>query len=119
MGEPSIEIVFKEAGITAINRGAKGIVALILKDTMPTSYSNPIKMETIEEIPETLSDFNKEQIKLAMIGYQNQPKQIIAYIEKVDATDHTEAQSYLEQYLGIDDRKTLTSLLLKIMALVP
>jgi len=30
-----------------------------------------------------------------------------------------EAQNYLEQYLGIDDRKTLTSLLLKIMALVP
>lgn len=30
-----------------------------------------------------------------------------------------EAQNYLEQYLGQDDRKTLTSLLLKIEALVP
>jgi len=30
-----------------------------------------------------------------------------------------EAQNYLEQYLGKDDRKTLTSLLLKIEALVP
>jgi len=30
-----------------------------------------------------------------------------------------EAQSYLEEYLGKDDRKTLTNLLLKIEALVP
>lgn len=96
MGEPSIEIVFKEAGITAINRGKRGIVALILKDTMPSTYSNPIKMETIDEIPETLSDFNKEQIKLAMIGYQNPPKQVITYIEAKDSTDYSEAQNYLE-----------------------
>ena len=96
MGEPSIEIVFKQAGITAIKRGNRGVVALILKDTIPAGYSNPIKMETIDEIPEGLSDFNKEQIKLAMIGYQNPPKQVIAYIEALDATDYSEAQSYLE-----------------------
>lgn len=96
MGEPSIQIVFKQAGITAIKRGERGIVVLILKDTMPATYSNPIKMETIDEIPEGLSDFSKEQIRLAMIGYQNPPKQVIAYIEKADATDYSEAQSYLE-----------------------
>jgi len=96
MGEPSIQIVFKQAGITAIKRGERGIVALILKDTMPASYSNPIKMETIDEIPEGLSDFSKEQIKLAMIGYQNPAKQVIAFIEKTDAADYSEAQSYLE-----------------------
>jgi len=96
MGEPSIQIVFKQAGITAIKRGERGVVVLILKDTMPPTYSNPIKMETIDEIPESLSDFNKEQIKLAMIGYQNPPKQVIAFIEKIDATDYTEAQNHLE-----------------------
>jgi len=96
MGEPSIEIIFKQAGITATKRGKRGVVVLILKDTMPSSYSNPIKMETIDEIPETLSAFNKEQIKLAMIGYQNPSKQVIAYIEKVDSADYSEAQSYLE-----------------------
>lgn len=96
MGEPSIEIVFKQAGITAIKRGERGVVVLILKDTMPSSYSNPIKMETIDEIPKTLSDFNKEQIKLAMIGYQNPPKQVIAYVEAADATDYSKSQNYLE-----------------------
>lgn len=96
MGEPSIQIVFKQAGITAIKRGERGVVVLILKDTMPAPFSNPIKMETIDEIPESLSDFSKEQIKLAMIGYQNPPKQIIVYIEAPDATDYSESQSYLE-----------------------
>jgi hypothetical protein len=96
MGEPSIQIVFKQAGITAIQRGKRGVVALILKDTMPTNYSNPIIMETIDEIPEGLSDFSREQIKLAMIGYQNPPKQVMAYVEAADATDYSEAQSYLE-----------------------
>lgn len=57
MGEPSVEIIFKEAGITAAKRGTRGVVALILKDTMPANYSNPIKMDTIDEIPEALSDF--------------------------------------------------------------
>lgn len=96
MGEPSVEIVFKEAGITAAKRGTRGVVALILKDSMIANYSNPIKMDTIDEIPEILSDFNKEQIKLAMIGYQNPPKQVIAYIEAADSTTYSEAQNYLE-----------------------
>ncbi|WP_017210958.1 phage tail sheath subtilisin-like domain-containing protein [Clostridium beijerinckii] len=96
MGEPSVDIIFKEAGITAAKRGTRGVVALILKDTMPANYSNPIKMDTIDEIPEALSEFNKEQIKLAMIGYQNPPKQVIAYIEAPDAANYSEAQNYLE-----------------------
>lgn len=96
MGEPSVQIVFQQAGITAIKRGERGVVVLILKDTMPISYSNPIKMETTDDIPEGLSDFSKEQIQLAMIGYQNPPKQVIAYIEKADAADYSEAQNYLE-----------------------
>lgn len=96
MGEPSVEIVFKQAGVTATKRGQRGIVVLIVKDNMPASYSNPIKMETIDEIPEGLSDFNKEQIKLAMIGYQNPPKEVIAYVVAPDAVDYSGAQNYLE-----------------------
>lgn len=105
LGEPSIDIVFKEAGITAIQRGNRGYVALILKDTMPSPYANPIKMETIDEIPKGLSDFNTEQIKLAMIGYQTPPKQVIVYIQGNDVTDYADAQKFLEtikwDYLAI------------------
>lgn len=105
LGEPSIDIVFKEAGITAIRRGNRGYVALILKDTMPAPLANPIKMETIDEIPKGLSDFNTEQIKLAMIGYQTPPKQVIAYIQGNDVADYSDAQKFLEtikwDYLAI------------------
>jgi hypothetical protein len=96
MGEPSIQIVFKQAGITAMKRGERGVVVLILKDTMPATYSNPIKMENIYEIPEGLSDFNKEQIKLTMIGYQNPPKKVLAYVIAPDSHDYSEAQNQLE-----------------------
>ena len=33
LGLPSVNIVFKQEGITAIERGERGIVALVLKDT--------------------------------------------------------------------------------------
>lgn len=37
LGMPSIDIVFKEAGIQAIRRGKQGVVALILKDAATVS----------------------------------------------------------------------------------
>ena len=33
LGLPSVNIVFKQEGMTAIERGERGIVALVLKDT--------------------------------------------------------------------------------------
>ena len=33
LGLPSVNIVFKQEGITAIQRGDRGIVALVLRDT--------------------------------------------------------------------------------------
>lgn len=94
MGEPSINILFKQKGSTAITRGERGIVVLLLKDAVPTT--NPIVMSSVSDVPDTLSDNNKNQIKLAFMGYKKPPLKVIAYIIAEETTDYTEAQHYLE-----------------------
>lgn len=94
MGAPSINILFKETGTTAISRGNRGIVVLLLKDTVPAT--NPVIMSTVSAIPSGLSDENKEQITLAFMGYTNPPQKVIAYVIDEATTDYTEAQHYLE-----------------------
>ena len=98
MGLPNINISFKETGITAIKRGQRGTVVLILEDTVPEV--NPIEITTSADIPETLSAGSKEQINLTLMGYQRPPRKVIAYIipkgTELDPADYTEAQTYLE-----------------------
>lgn len=107
MGIPSINIKFVEAGITAVKRGQRGIVVLVLKDTMPIALKNPLSMITIDDIPKGLSEDNVEQIKLAMKGYINPPKKVMVYVEPVESTDYNEALKFLEavrfDYLVIPD----------------
>lgn len=95
MGEPSMNILFREKGSTAIVRGERGIVVLLLKENAVPAV-NPIIMSTTGDIPDTLSDSNKEQIKLAFMGYVKPPLEVIAYIISEDTTDYAEAQHYLE-----------------------
>lgn len=95
MGLPAINIVFKEIAATAIQRGERGIVALILKDTnVPTT--NPFTVVTTSDIPTTLSAANQEQIQLALMGYIRPPRKVTVYVLSDTATDYTEAQNYLE-----------------------
>jgi hypothetical protein len=112
LGLPSLNIIFKETGSTAIERGTRGIVALILRDkTVPAV--NPIILNGVDEIPSGLAADNQEQINLAFIGYKYPPKQVIVYVQADTATDYVEAQHYLEtikwDYVavpGISDKDT-------------
>lgn len=94
MDMPSVSISFSEVAATAIERGDRGIIAMILKDTV---YKNQaIEVLTVNDIPKTMTTANKTQIKLAMMGYQNTPKKVVAYI--LDATaeevDYSDALDY-------------------------
>ena len=111
MGLPSINISFREAGISAIQRGERGIVALILRGAVPAD--NPIEIYTPGDIPETMSSVNRKQVNLALMGYQRPPRKVIAYTIGSEA-DYTEALNYLEtvrwDYLaipGIEPEDTL------------
>lgn len=79
MGAPSITISFIEKAISAVTRGERGIVMLWVKDTLPAAAVNPVTVATESDIPDTLKDTTKEQIKLAMIGYTNAPKKVLVY----------------------------------------
>jgi len=62
MGAPSITISFTEKGVSAVERGERGIVALLLKDTKKTGLN---VIYDITDIPDTLTDVNKSYIKKA------------------------------------------------------
>ncbi len=96
MGAPSIDISFIEKATSAITRGNRGIVMLWVKDTLPTSISNPITIVTESDIPEGLSDVTREQVKLAMIGYINAPKKVLVYYMGIaeDAEEETIEAGY-------------------------
>ena len=96
MGMPNVSISFSEVAASAVKRGERGIIAMILKDKIYKNQAVEIFAES--DIPKTMKEFNKEQIKLAMIGYINKPKKIIAYImdEEAEEVNYTDALAYLE-----------------------
>ena len=77
MKMPSINIAFKEKGISAVERSERGIVLLILKEeTLPSQTE--VNLYTADDIPKELSDSNREQLELTLRGYVNSPKKVIA-----------------------------------------
>lgn len=94
MGMPSITITFTEKARTAQSRMSKGTVGLILKGTVPDK--NPVIATIKEDIPATLGSENREQIELALLGNENTPKRVVAYILPQDAENCQEALEYFE-----------------------
>ncbi|WP_125154307.1 phage tail sheath subtilisin-like domain-containing protein [Clostridium rectalis] len=106
MGLPNINIVFKTKASSVVKRGERGVVALIIKDTLNFEKSY-ITITDVKDIPSELSKKNKEQIELAFLGGVKAPKKVIVYILPTEAVDYKEAQNYLENikwdYLAIPD----------------
>lgn len=107
LGMPSVNIAFIEAGIEAIQRSQRGIVALLLEEDTATvtklltdhtgsdgkttikAIKNPFTVYTTDDIPDELSDDNKDYITKASIGYVKSPYRVKVYLmDKV--TDETE-----------------------------
>jgi hypothetical protein len=93
IGLPNIFIAFSTAGTTAIQRGERGIVALILKDAEHNGanvYTDP------SQVPQDYSAYNLDQINKAWMGGVKPPIKVIVYVEATTATDYSAAESYLE-----------------------
>ena len=84
MGMPSIIISFSQKAATALSRGERGIIAIILKDEY-VPETNPCVCLSSGDIPDGLSEANREQVRLAMKGYVNLPKKVAVYVVKPDA----------------------------------
>jgi hypothetical protein len=107
LGLPSITIAFKSTSITAIERSQRGIVAMILKEKKVAAADgvtgnealftgSPYTVYTTTDIPDGLTDANKEQIELTLMGYQTSPKHILVYIEDSTASDYDAVLLQLE-----------------------
>lgn len=84
MGAPSINISFIEKALTAIKRGERGIVLVLVKDDVPAGANNPITIVMEKEIPSVLKDTTKDQIKLALKGYLQAPLKVLVYCMEID-----------------------------------
>lgn len=86
IGLPGLDIVFKEQGISRIARSKRGIVALLLQDAQVEGNYN---IYNIGQIPKELSERNKKQVELALMGYQLSPKKVIVVVEKKEVASET------------------------------
>lgn len=95
MGMPSISITFSEIAATAIKRGERGIIAMIIKDSN-IPEENPVVCMSNADVSTTLKEENQEQLKLALMGYVNTPRKVIAYVLPEDAENYNEALTYFK-----------------------
>lgn len=77
MGMPSLNITFKSAASTAIKRGSRGVLMLILRGAVPAT--NPVIITGTGDIPQTTSAANKKYIEIALKGNDHSPLKVIAY----------------------------------------
>lgn len=92
MGLPSVNITFQSLAATAIQRGAVGILAMVLKDSSVTEVTEYV-MNSITDVNASLSSDNKAYIQQAFMGT---PKSIKAVVIPDTAGDYSTALTYLE-----------------------
>lgn len=107
MGLPEILIEFKTQGTTAIQRSARGIVALILKDDTDTTFDTKV-YSSIDEIDAAdWTATNKDYIEKAFLGI---PSKVIVERLATTATDYNAALDRLKNkkwnYLAIPGIQT-------------
>lgn len=87
IGLPQIIIDFKTSGLTAIQRSAKGIVALILRDDTDKSFTARVydSVELVESQSWTAA--NLQFIKDSFLGT---PRRVIVFRQATTATDYNE-----------------------------
>ncbi len=77
MGLPNINITFKTAAASAIARGARGAVGLILRDS---AAAGGYELTDEQQIPAALGAENKQYIRNAFLGYVNRPRKALVYV---------------------------------------
>ena len=92
LNSPSINVIFTELGITAINRGSKGTVAVILRDTTEV---NPVALTQASQIPAELGADNQAYLQRTFLGYVNPPKKVIVYVTDEEDTNLAQALAYM------------------------
>lgn len=77
MGLPNINITFTTLASTAISRGDKGTICLLLRDTVPEGESGEYVVSGVADIPLTLSADNQGITRRGLTGYRTPPRKIL------------------------------------------
>ena len=72
---PNVYVSFYEKGITAIQRAQRGIIAMVFPVNNPND--NITTIYTVDDIPEAWTKYKKEQVELALKGYQTAPRKVL------------------------------------------
>ncbi len=83
LNSPRVSVTFTELGISAITRGDKGTVALIIRDGTAQA---PFSITQANQIPTVLGKENQDYIKRTFLGYVAPPKKVIVYVMGPEAT---------------------------------
>ena len=98
MKAPSVNIAFIEKAATAIERTARGIVMMILKEE--TFETADYEILDTSDIPSTLSAENQAAITRVLYGYQTTPTKVLVHLIKSDAEGLDEAYKAAEDYIA-------------------
>lgn len=102
-GMPNITIRFVEKAATAIKRGSRGVVGLILRGTVPST--NPVIVTTENDIGSNWTNANKMYVSDALKGYVEKPKKVVVFFISTSAEDYSDALTYFSKnyvdYLAI------------------
>ena len=111
LGMPSVNISFIEAGIEAIERSQRGIVALILEESAANiaklltehtdddgntieAITNPFTIYTTDDIPSELTDDNKDYLTKCLLGYTKTPYRVKVWLQATDAEADDDADKF-------------------------
>lgn len=89
---PNISVTFTELGISAIARGDKGTVAIIVRDAAEVA---PFAISMASQIPDELGLENQDYISRAFTGYINPPKKVIVYVALEEDENLSKALAYM------------------------
>ena len=113
LGMPSVNISFIEAGIEAIERSQRGIVALLLEESqdiiekITKGYQSahgknvpavklPLIIYTTDDIPSIFTDENQDYITKCLIGYTKSPYRVKIYLQPADKAKAKDADKFAE-----------------------
>ena len=94
---PNVFVSFQEKGITAIQRSQRGIIAMVFPVSNPSD--NMTNIYTVDDIPASWPKYKKEQVGLALRGYQTVPRKVIVMEcqDEVTSTVSTGSEGQTEE----------------------
>ena len=98
MGQPSIQIQFQTAAKESISLLSKGNLGIILRDE---NGAGAHIITGVDEIPKEITAANQGYLQRALIGSDNRPQKVFAYVLTADGEDGGSPAIFLHPKRGL------------------